>query len=164
MMQIRVSTASDIADVDALLSRSYPILLKADYAPSVLVTALPLISKARPELLTSGTYFLAERAQKLVGAGGWTHNRPTGGVEPGLGHIRHVVTDRRLVRQGIAKSLMTHVLKNAQGAGMRRMECFSTLTAVPFYASLGFTVTKDISVPIGPAGIGFPGVLMHLTF
>jgi hypothetical protein len=79
MMQIRVSTASDIADVDALLSRSYPILLKADYAPSVLVTALPLISKARPELLTSGTYFLAERAQKLVGAGGWTHNRPTGG-------------------------------------------------------------------------------------
>jgi N-acetylglutamate synthase-like GNAT family acetyltransferase len=163
-MRIRVSSANDISGVDALLSLSYPVLLEPDYAPSVLVAALPLISKARPELLTCATYFVAERAGEIVGAGGWTRNRLTGGVEPGLGHIRHVVTDYRFVRQGIAKGLMTHVLKDAQDAGMQRMECFSTLTAVPFYAALGFITTQDVSVPIGLAGIKFPSVLMYLTF
>ena len=38
MMDIRSTTLSDVAAVDALLSVSYPVLLKADYAPSVLVT------------------------------------------------------------------------------------------------------------------------------
>ena len=57
---LRVATPADLAAVDALLARSYPRLLAADYPPSVLVTALPLISRARPELLASGTYYVVE--------------------------------------------------------------------------------------------------------
>ena len=59
-MLIRPSTLSDLAAVDALLARTYPKLLKADYPPSVLVTALPLISRAQPKLLTCGTYYVVE--------------------------------------------------------------------------------------------------------
>jgi hypothetical protein len=60
--QITISrtTVRDLPRIDALLSESYPALLKPDYPPSVLVTALPLIARANPSLLRSGTYFVAE--------------------------------------------------------------------------------------------------------
>ena len=60
LFHIRPGTRADLARVDALLSRSYPRLLKRDYPPSVLVTALPLISRAQPALLDSGSYYVAE--------------------------------------------------------------------------------------------------------
>lgn len=44
---LRPATLDDLAAVDRLLADSYPRLLAADYAPSVLVTALPIISRAQ---------------------------------------------------------------------------------------------------------------------
>ena len=41
-MFIRPATATDRAAVDALLMRSYPVLLARDYAPHELAAALPL--------------------------------------------------------------------------------------------------------------------------
>ena len=60
-LTIRPGRTEDIAPLDALLARSYPRLLAADYPPSVLVTAIPRISRAQPRLVTSGTYFVALR-------------------------------------------------------------------------------------------------------
>jgi hypothetical protein len=84
------------------LSESYPALLKPDYPPSVLVTALPLITRANPALLRSGTYFVAEDAEgRALAAGGWTYSAPQGGVGPrDLGHIRHVVAHPSMSRAG----------------------------------------------------------------
>ncbi|MEO0865606.1 MAG: hypothetical protein AAFY39_13690, partial [Pseudomonadota bacterium] len=65
-MIIRPSTKADMAAVDALLARTYPKLLKADYPPSVLVTALPVISRARPELLVCGTYYVADQDSVIL--------------------------------------------------------------------------------------------------
>lgn len=162
-IEIRVATAVDIAAVDVLLARSYPALLKHDYAPSVLVAALPLISKAKPALVTCGTYYVAQRAGQVVGAGGWTAHAPTGGSVAGVGHIRHVVTDHRALRCGIGAALMAHVFKAALGAGMRQLECWSTLTAEPFYAAQGFQREAEIEVPIGPARLPFRSVRMRKT-
>ncbi|NUB46058.1 GNAT family N-acetyltransferase [Fertoebacter nigrum] len=157
----RVAGRGDLAAVDALLARSYPRLLKADYPASVLVTALPLISRARPELVVSGSYWLALLGGAVVGAGGWTPDAPGGGAAvPQLGHVRHVVTDAEQVRQGIGRGLMARVLDQARAAGMRRLDCLSTRTAVPFYAALGFRVLGPVEVPLRP-GIGFPAVRME---
>ena len=102
---IRVATIRDLAAVDELLARSYPKLLKADYPPSILVTALPLISRAQPALLRSGTYYVADDPDHgIVGAGGWTRDKAV----RSLGHIRHVATDDRQLRRGIAKALIQH--------------------------------------------------------
>ena len=100
VFQIRPSRDSDLAAVDALLARSYPKLLKADYPPSVLVTALPIISRARPELVGCGSYYVAEEEGRIIGAGGWTRD----GRRADLGHIRHVVTDDRAVRRGVGRA------------------------------------------------------------
>jgi hypothetical protein len=87
-LTVRVATRADIASVDASLARAYPRLLKADYAPSVLVSALPRIARAQPRLLGCGSYFVVElQGTGIVGAGGWTRGAPAGcGPYPACGH------------------------------------------------------------------------------
>lgn len=155
-ISIRPATSRDLAAVDALLSRSYPKLLKADYPPSVLVTALPLISRAQPGLLKSGTYYVAQdETGAIIGAGGWTPDRQ----RRRLGHVRHLITDDRQLRRGVGRALIQHSLKAAAGAGLQQLECWSTYTAVPFYEAMGFRPIGPIDVPLGP-GISFPSVRM----
>ena len=160
----RPATQADLAGVDALLGRSYPGLLKDAYPPSILVTAIPLISKAQPRLLASGTYFVVIDGEEIVGAGGWTRAMP-GGAGPGrtgVGNIRHVATDHSRVRRGIGRKLMTRVLSSAREAGIRRMECLSTLMAEPFYAACGFETVGPITLNLR-AGIDFPAIHMQRT-
>lgn len=153
---IRTSRLADLAAADALFARSYPSQLKEHYPASVLVLALPLISKAQPKLLASGTYFVAEtEAGQLVGAGGWSRGR-----RKDVAQVRHVVTDKAHARRGIGRALMTHVFRTARDAGVRHMQCQSSLTAVPFYEVLGFRRLGPIEVPLAP-GISFPAVAME---
>ncbi|MEM9435086.1 MAG: GNAT family N-acetyltransferase [Pseudomonadota bacterium] len=160
MIEIRPTTRTDIAAVDALLAASYPILLKPDYPPSVLVTALPLISRAQPALVTSGRYFGIFEADQLLGAGGWSAGAP-GGAEgrQGIGHIRHVVVDHTRQRSGLGRALMDAILSDAKRAGISAMACQSTRTAEAFYQAMGFRSVRDIEVPLR-AGIAFPAIAM----
>lgn len=155
-LTLRRTDLGDLAAVDDLLARSYPRLLRPDYPPSVMVTAVPLIARARPWLLASGTYYLAEIAGEVVGAGGWSR---AGVVR---GEVRHLVCDHRHLRQGIGRALIGRVLDEARAAGLREMVCQSTRTAVPFYRAMGFEVTGAIEVPLRP-GITFPAVQMRRT-
>ena len=162
LLILRPSTSADLAEVDALLARSYPRLLAGDYPPLVMVLALPLIARARPELLASGTYWLAQEADgRIVGAGGWTRAAPQPAEGDGArtGHVRHVVTDADCVRRGIGRALMSRVMEQAREAGVQRLDCLSTRTAVPFYANLGFREMGALEVPLRP-GIVFPAVRM----
>jgi GNAT superfamily N-acetyltransferase len=163
-LTLRRTTQADLAAVDELLSVSYPRLLAPDYPPSILVMALPLISRARPELLTSGRYFIVLDGHQVVGAGGWSRTAPRDGDDAAAtGHVRHVVTDHRHQRRGIGRALMTHVLADARAAGMAHMACLSTRTAVAFYTAMGFARLRDVLVPLR-AGIDFPAVEMQMTF
>ena len=158
---IRPAKRQDLAAIDALLSRSYPALLKRDYLPSVLVTAIPLISRANPSLVSSGTYFVAEAGGEILGAGGWTPGAPPGGTsQKRIGHIRHVVTDHRQTRRGLGRKLMAHIVSDAASTGIEQLECFSTLTAEPFYVACGFRTLGPMSVTLRK-GIDFPAVHMQ---
>ena len=170
-LTIRTARPSDLANVDLLLARSYPRLLSPDYPPSVMVLALPIISRARPELLASGRYYLAFGADgALLGAGGWSVGAPSPAGEPeagarigGVGHVRHVATDPTALRQGVGRAVMAAVFEATRRAGMSRMECLSTRTAVPFYTSIGFQAHGAVEVPLR-AGIVFPAVQMTVDF
>lgn len=155
-VDVRPSDISDFPAGDALLSRSYPKLLTADYLPSVLVTALPLISRAQPKLLTCGTYYVAQEAGRTLGAGEWTPDR----ARSGLGHIRHLVTDDRVLRRGVGRAILDHILAEAKMAGVTELECWSTRTAVGFYTAVGFLSEGAMCFPLAP-GIAFPAVRMR---
>jgi GNAT superfamily N-acetyltransferase len=161
IVTIRRASPSDLSAVDALLARSYPRLLAADYPPSTLILAIPRIARARPELLASGRYFLAEDPEgRLLAAGGWSRGAPSGADGDGVtGHVRHVATDPAVVRQGVGRALMSTVMQDARAAGMAWLDCLSTRTAVPFYTALGFRPLHHIDITLAP-GIVFPAVRM----
>ena len=113
-------------------------------------------------LLSSGTYFLAERDGAVLGAGGWSWMSPQGGVSPrDMGHIRHVVTDHRATRQGIGRALMAAICEDARTGGVGVLDCLSTLTAVPFYAAGEVQAIGPVDVTLRP-GIDFPAIRMQL--
>lgn len=123
----------------------------------MLVTALPIITRARPSLIGCGTYFVAQASDgRILGAGGWTPTRRT----PRTGDIRHVVTDDRILRQGVARAIVAASLGQARQAGITHMNCFSTLTAVSFYEAMGFEVIGPMEVMLAQA-VPFPAVRMQ---
>ncbi len=156
---IRPTTSADFAAVDALLARSYPVLLKPDYPPSLMVTAVPIISRARPELVSCGTYFMADDGYgRALAAGGWTRSarrRETA-------EIRHVVTDPACVRRGIGRALFDVIFRTADAAGITGYNCLATFTAVPFYRAMGFVEVGPVTIPLAE-GITFPAVRMVRT-
>ena len=78
-LTIRTAGREDLAELDQLFASSYPALLKPDYPPSLLVTAIPRIARANPRLIASGTFFVVCRSDdRIVGAGGWTRAAPPG--------------------------------------------------------------------------------------
>ncbi|MEO6299972.1 MAG: GNAT family N-acetyltransferase, partial [Paracoccaceae bacterium] len=120
-LTLRLATIADLAAVDDLLGRCYPRLLAKDYPPSIMVTAVPLLTRARPELLASGRYHLAvDDGSRVVGAGGWS------GRGQGWAQVRHVATDPSHLRCGIGRSLMARVLDEATATGVTAMDCLST--------------------------------------
>ena len=158
---LRPAGVDDIGALDRLFQRSYARLLAVDYPPSVLVTAVPIIGRAQPALVRSGSFYVVSGPAGLVGAGGWSLQPPGGqpGVR-GTGHIRHVATDPDAVRQGVGRALMEHILMVAKASGMAQMSCQSTRTAVPFYQSMGVEALGEITVPL-PGGLAFPAVRMQ---
>jgi GNAT superfamily N-acetyltransferase len=163
LLTIRTTRHSDLSEIDALFQRSYPALLRDHYPPSLMVMAIPLISRANPVLVTSGRYFAVSDSQgRIVGAGGWSAMDPRRGRSgaPTTGHIRHVVTDHRRTREGIGRALMGHIFDDARSKGVMRLDCLSTRMAVPFYAACGFDEIGPVMIDLRP-GIEFPAVLMQ---
>ncbi|MEM0947440.1 MAG: GNAT family N-acetyltransferase [Pseudomonadota bacterium] len=156
VITLRIATDADTGALDRLLSQSYTKLLKSSYPPSVQVLALPIISRANPTLLSSGTYYVAEDGDgNILGAGGWTRSIKG----PAIADIRHVVTHHRHLRRGIARLVMMGVFSEARVAGITRLDCLATRTAVPFYEAMGFDVEANVTVGLRP-GIDFPAIRM----
>ena len=165
---VRVAGPDDAERVGAVLSASYPSLMAPGYAADVLARALPLMVRANPTLLRSGTYYLAEATDGAVaGCGGWTLERPgavSAPIDSKLGHIRHFATHPDWIRRGIGRSLFDRCVADARVIGVQCFECYSSLVAEPFYSVLGFATVEPMTLEMGP-GITIPGVRMlyHLT-
>ncbi len=158
---IRAARMGDLHGVGKLLAASYGTLLAPDYPAELLAEALPLITRPRAELLSCGSYYLADTGDGLLAAGGWTFHAP-GGMATGpreVGHIRHVATAPEAARKGVGRALMEYAMFEAQAAGVRRMMCFSTLSARQFYAALGFAEQGEITLTLAP-GLEFAAVQM----
>lgn len=166
---IRLAGLEDAEAVSGLLRASYPPLMAAGYPADVLERALPAMMKANPLLLRSGTYHLAVTADgaadsAIVGCGGWTREPPgppCQPVDPKVGHIRHFATHPGYLRRGVGSALLGRCIEEAGVAGVRRLECLSSLVAERFYASAGFSPVGRRSVILAP-GVQFDSIVMAL--
>lgn len=161
---VRASAPEDELLVTGLLEVSYPSLMAGSYDNDVLAAALPMMTRAMPELLSAGTYYLAENDDsQIIGCGGWTRERPRDGEpERELAHIRHFGTHPQWVRLGIGRAIYDKCEEQARSAGIRRLECYSSLNAKNFYAALGFRVVRQMDIRMGET-LRVPAVLMERT-
>lgn len=156
---LRAATPADAQAVGDVLAASYSTLYRGWYRDEVLATALPAMTRARPELLASGKYFIVERQGRVASCGGWSLGAPAGGGQPGRGHIRHFATHPDHLGKGCAGAIISRCLDEARAEGLAGMECLSSLTAEAFYARHGFDAVAPTSVTVG--GASFACILMR---
>ena len=160
-LSVRVAAVADALAVEQVLHASYPALMAAAYDSAVLERALPLMTRAQPDLLGSGRYYLCEAEGVAVGCGGWSFEKPGGEqLEPGIAHIRHFATHPDWIGRGVGRALFGRCEEAARAAGVRAFECYASLNGEAFYAALGFTRIAPIDVAMGPA-VRLPSILMR---
>lgn len=160
-LTLKTATPADASAVGALLSRSYPALMGEAYAADVLAPVLPLITRANPALLASGTFYIVEAAGRVVGCGGWTFGAPgSGDLVDGLAHLRHFAVDPAHVRQGVGRLVYDACAHAAAGQGAVRFQAYSALNAESFYAGMGLQRLDVLSLVMTP-GITIPTILME---
>lgn len=150
-LTLRVARPEDAARVSEVLAASYGTLWRGAYADEALSAVLPVVTRARADLLASGRYFLALRGAAVAAVGGWSLEDPaTGLAVPGVGHVRHFATHPDHLRQGAAGLVLRHCLDEARAAGVREMLCLASLPSEGFYAAQGFSTLRRVETRIGP--------------
>ncbi|WP_430440341.1 GNAT family N-acetyltransferase [Shinella sp.] len=160
-MKIRQTTAQDVPRIDALLHRSYPVMMATAYDKHALSVALPLMTKAKPDLLASGTFYPVEEAGDVLGCGGWTFGEPgSGRTSEGLAHLRHFAVDPAHTRQGVGRLIFKECTHTASRQGALRFQAFSSLNAESFYAGMGLKRLDIVRIPMRE-DVTFPVALME---
>lgn len=159
--EIRATVLEDKDTVSDLLLKSYTTLLAGAYDAATLKQALPLITRAQKDLLTSGTYYAAATGDgTIIGVGGWTRHSPTGKDETSTnGNIRHFGTDPDFAGRGVGRALMTRCIEDARSAGVSEFNCYSTLNGEAFYKACGFTSIEPCPIFL-PGNVTFPSIRM----
>ena len=156
---IRPATPADAGAVALVSSASFSRLYRGWYPEDLLDAALPILGKANPDLLASGTYYVAELDGHIVGCGGWSERLPGGEHDPAMGHIRHMATHPDFLMRGVGRALIERCLTDASERELRAFECKSSFPAEAFYARLGFRRIGLFELAL-PGGVMFPGVRM----
>jgi N-acetylglutamate synthase-like GNAT family acetyltransferase len=158
-MHLRIATLEDAAAIGAVLAASYSRLMTAAYPAAVLARALPAMTRANPELLVSGRYYLVEAdSGECLGCGGWSDHPPDGpDPDPRRAHIRHFATHPDWTGRGVGRMIYERCEADARAAGFTAFEAYASLNGEAFYAALGFRRLEAIETPM-PGGVSFPAV------
>ena len=153
---IRRARREDIPVLRELIPLSVRALSRGYYTPRQIESALAHLIDVDTQLIDDGTYFAAEIAGCLVGAGGWSRRRALVGLAPAEGalldpalepaSIRGFFVHPRWARRGIGRRLLQASRGAAQRAGFSRLELVATLSGEPLYAALGFAVQERLVV------------------
>jgi N-acetylglutamate synthase-like GNAT family acetyltransferase len=148
---LRLARESDIAAIEALIPLSARALQAATYSAAQIEAALGSVFAVDRRLITDGTYFVAERAEALVGCGGWSRRRTLFGGDSGVprddalldpqrdaARIRAFFVHPACARQGIGSALMQACERAAASAGFATLELVATLAGEPLYTAFAF--------------------------
>lgn len=159
---IRRAVRADLPGLERLVEESVLRLQARDYSGRVLDSALRNgLLMPDPQLISDGTYYVAEMEDRIVGAGGWSQRRNAinGASGPHDIHelldpateaakIRAFYVHPRYARRGIGSRLLRVCEDAARRAGFRRLELISTLTGAPLYAARGWEAHESLRIPL----------------
>ena len=162
--QIRLACIDEVPVLTKLIWASVRILQAGDYSTEQLESALETVYGVDTQLITDGTYFAVEHAQRdpvIVGCGGWSKRKTLYGGDVWSGRedalldpakdaarIRAFFIHPEWARHGIGTLILDACETAARAAGFSRLEMGATLTGVPFYAAKGYIALENLEVPL----------------
>jgi len=153
---IRPACQNDLDAIADLQARSIMALGIETYGRDACEAWARMGRQMRHRLLDSGTFFVAERENMLIGVAGWTADSR----EADCAWARYVFVAPDVSGLGIGRRLMVTVERSAHAAGRARLQLWASLNAVGFYQALGYSSIKPARWPIG-TGIQMEHLLME---
>lgn len=171
---IRSATPADVPALEELIPASARELSGAFYTPAEVDAAVAHVFGVDTQLITDGTYFVAEIGGRVVGCGGWSRreticggDRAKGGavdrlIDPATEptRIRAFFVHPAFARRGIGRRILLECEHAAKAAGFTSAELAGTLPGEPLYAAHGYEVIERTTVPT-PTGVPLPIVRMR---
>jgi hypothetical protein len=174
-VRIRLASEADIPVLGKLIDASVRGLQQGDYTPAQIDNALKTVFGVDSQLITDGTYFVAEARKfrirdasdsggefSIAGCGGWSKRKKLYGgdawtaarqefLDPAVdaAKIRAFFISPAWARRGIGSSILDACEAAAVAAGFRRFEMGATLTGVKLFRARGYVVMDELSLPIG---------------
>lgn len=161
LTRIRVAVLDDVSALQQLIPHSARELSKGYYTPQQIESAIKYIFGVDTQLISDGTYYVAEAAGQMVGCGGWSKRQTMFGgdqrkaaqdpmLDPTVdaGRIRAFFTHPTWARKGIGRRIIQACEEAAKAEGFTRLELVATLPGEPLYAAMGYTVTERMDIPM----------------
>jgi len=161
MLTTRLATLDDIPQLQQLIALSVSGLSTGYYTQQQIESSIKHIFGVDTQLVTDGTYYVAEIDGLIAGCGGWSkrntlyggdQHKPT--EDPLLdpktdaARIRAFFVHPDYARRGIGTHLM-NVCENAAIAnGFTSFELGATLPGVPLYKAMGYAELERIDAPL----------------
>jgi GNAT superfamily N-acetyltransferase len=171
---LRLATIGDVPRLEALIARSIRELGPPHYTSDQIEPALAHLLGVDRQLIDDRTYFLVERDEQVVAAGGWSFRAKSCGrsglamnvIPPRLNPVvapaivRNLFVHPAHARRGLGRRLLRASEAAAALAGFSSVELVALLPALAFYRACGYVVLDRSEVQF-PDGSGLPVVWMH---
>ena len=159
--EIRLAKNEDIAILKSLIPISARELSENYYTEQQINSAIRYIFRVDTQLITDGTYYVAETEGNIVGCGGWSKHKtmfcgdqmkeaadPLLDPKTEAGRIRAFFIHPQWARKGIGRRIIQACEEAAKADGFTKMELVATLPGEPLYAAMGYEVTKRFDQPV----------------
>jgi len=173
---IRLARDEDVASLNELIPLAVRGLSAGFYTPQQITSAIAHVFGVDRQLISDGTYYVAETSDgRLVGCGGWSHRKTMfGGDRTGFkesndtlldpardaARLRAFFVDPAYSRRGIGKRIVQISEQAARDAGFTSMELVATLPGEPLYAACGYRSIERFDIDI-PGGVPIPATKMQ---
>lgn len=166
--RIRKAAVSDEVAIATLIRLAARGLSRNDYSDEQIEAAISFVYGVDSELISDGTYFVAEAGVEPIGCGGWSRrktlfggdhadSRQVGELNPerDAAKIRAFFVHPDWARRGVGRAILEKCESEAQKTGFRSLELMSTLPGLNFYRAMGYVAGEEILYPAGSEVLKF---------
>jgi len=182
-VHIRAALPIDVPNLHALIESSVRELQANDYTSLQIEGALETVFGVDTQLITDGTYFVAEARDAnlslvtglpaLAGCGGWSKRKTLYGADQWTSRqdklldagrdpakIRAFFIHPAWARRGVGTLLLAACETAAKAAGFTHFEMGATLTGAKLFGTKGYTAVEHLLIPLRN-GASLPIIHMH---
>lgn len=170
--RIRLASVNDIPALRDVMRRAIDEL-QTGLLSTAEIQASHAIMGLDTQLITDGTYFVAEIGGRLAGGGGWSRRATLYGgdgaaalrdarlLDPARepARVRAMYTDPDFARRGVGRRILAASEAAAREAGFATVELMATLSGARLYRVCGYAAIEDVVSEVD--GMAVPLVRMR---